>query len=1421
MRNFYSLFLGLALLCPILTAFGQSNVRTTQAEADDYMGNLDKSYVTSGILYNRAFPAASLNIFSSSEISNAGHWLESRAELYKGALNTSGILSTESLQSLIYQSNNEQHIVPIGISLVQLQEVNSTAVETDPNGTLRLKAGFASSQTFNTKQAVVASALVPSVPLGASNFQLPRWATFSNQAVGINNVVVNFGDGGAARTFTPGGLPVQVTYGNSGIKQLNFTITCSDGSQRTAISELEVLPNGRVNITYPYFDEISTVDSTRIEANISFQGYDEGVPYQGQGGVLTYYAAGRSQLRKPIILIDGFDPMDIRSGESFYLTNMRYTDTNGQPQNLGHKFRENTPGNGHDVLILNAPKYEYTSLMELICDVFNAYPVPPAGCWFENVKKYRAGGGDYIERNAMVLVKLIQTVNQQLQANGSSEKITIIGPSMGGLISRYALRYMEQNNINHNCKLWVSFDSPHHGANIPIGMQAMLVHMGTDMGLEGPRKAVEELLFVPAARQMLIHHYEGTVDEHPGGSPGFRDRFVETMNAMGFPQASCLRRVALNNGSKNGTNQNFPAGGQAMEIKAELTTLGSITCAFTAGLLCLAAKDRAFSMKVFTAPSGSNKGKVMDKSFLTFGWGGAERYVYGVGQPSVDILPGGYGEYFQLVVDQAKMKKWMYKTTGSVQFSTPSFIPSVSSFALKNLNRDWGASLSNINVQTDTPFDAVYAPDANERHTIITQAGVDFIRAQLAIADQGCTPGNYLPLPNGCYTIKAKHSGKLMQPENGSSGARIRQYGSNGQNNQIFQLESVNSDSYKIISQSTSKVWELAGGNTTSGTPIQQADWSGIYYQKWALRSVVDGSYTIGVSSKFGVGLADVEGVSGNDGAGLHFWGETNGDNQRFYFNSVSCGSTQANCDFNVAANNTNSNPPPGQSLQLIYGCSGNDCAGISYSWNGNGVNGNSSPLNISAPGSAGTYTYTVIASKSGCSNKTATTSITVSGGGGSGSFSQCLEAESNAGNGAITSDPNASSGQTRGEENNNNHYVDYAVNGVPSAGTYTVTLRYYASSGPSLNVQVNGGSAQTLNFPGTGSWNIVWTDRTFSVNLNPGSNTIRVQGIGDGSCRQDRICVTGGGTGCTPPNPPQLSANPSSINLGGSSTLLASNCSGAMNWSSGLGSSAFPTVSPTSTTTYAVTCTVNGCTSSAASVTVTVNGTSPSHFSQCIESELSGGNGAITDDPNASNGQTRGEENNYNHYVDYPVTGVPSAGTYYVKLRYYSSSNPVVSAQINGGSAQPVNLANGHSWNIVTMEQVFSVNLHAGSNTIRIQGTGGGSCRQDKICVNSSANARLGPEEFILSKQTEVDRLVISPNPSSGNFEVSFYLEKHRDAALSVVEVNGNIYLQKPLIGQGHQRERIILPPNVSGTFLIVLDRRNGFESKKAIVIK
>ncbi|MBO9616836.1 MAG: M4 family metallopeptidase [Dyadobacter sp.] len=521
---------------------------------------------------------------------------------------------------------------------------------------------------------------------------------------------------------------------------------------------------------------------------------------------------------------------------------------------------------------------------------------------------------------------------------------------------------------------------------------------------------------------------------------------------------------------------------------------------------------------------------------------------------------------------------------------------------------------------------------------------------------------------------------------------------------------------------------------------------------------------------------------------------------------------TQNPCNFNVSASNSNGNPAPGQGLQLLYSCTGGDCGGVSYAWSGNGVNGSTSPLSINAPGAIGSYTYTVTATRNGCGSKTATTSINVSSGG---ALNACIESENANGNGPISSDPNASNGQTRGAENNNNHYVDYTVTGVPSSGVYIVKLRYYSSSAPVVSVSVNGGGGQTVNLAHSGSWNIVWTEQSFNVNLNAGTNTIKIQGIGGGSCRQDRICVTGGG-GCNPPNPPSVNATPSTIDAGGSSTLSASNCNGTITWSNGLGNSGSVNVAPGATTTYYATCTVGGCTSSQAAVTVAVNG-SP-NFSQCKESELSAGTGAITSDPNASNGQTRGEENNGNHYVDYVITGVPAAGTYYMKLRYYSSVAPTVTVQVNGGNIQTVNLPHSGSWNIVWAEQTINVNLAAGNNTIRIQGAGGGSCRQDRICVNSNANARVSIGEQEAAPATG---LFVSPNPNSGQFEVSFYLKRGEKTELSVVDMRGNVHFRQMLSGEGIHRQKVSMSNIPSGTYLVQLKGETGSTSTRTVILK
>ena len=78
---------------------------------------------------------------------------------------------------------------------------------------------------------------------------------------------------------------------------------------------------------------------------------------------------------------------------------------------------------------------------------------------------------------------------------------------MGGQISRYALAYMEANNIEHNTRLWVSIDSPHLGANIPIGLQTLVRQVMSDNALA--QDFVNNHLGSAAAKQQLIEQLGG------------------------------------------------------------------------------------------------------------------------------------------------------------------------------------------------------------------------------------------------------------------------------------------------------------------------------------------------------------------------------------------------------------------------------------------------------------------------------------------------------------------------------------------------------------------------------------------------------------------------------------------------------------------------------------------------------------------------------------------------------------------------------------------------------------------------------------------------------------------------------------------------------------------------------------------------
>lgn len=79
--------------------------------------------------------------------------------------------------------------------------------------------------------------------------------------------------------------------------------------------------------------------------------------------------------------------------------------------------------------------------------------------------------------NSRVLEEVIKWVNAQKVISDSTEPNVLLGQSMGGVIGRYTLARMEQEDKTHDVRLFIAHDSPMQGANTPLAFQHFAIHM--------------------------------------------------------------------------------------------------------------------------------------------------------------------------------------------------------------------------------------------------------------------------------------------------------------------------------------------------------------------------------------------------------------------------------------------------------------------------------------------------------------------------------------------------------------------------------------------------------------------------------------------------------------------------------------------------------------------------------------------------------------------------------------------------------------------------------------------------------------------------------------------------------------------------------------------------------------------------------
>ncbi|RMA58896.1 alpha/beta fold hydrolase [Ulvibacter antarcticus] len=417
---------------------------------------------------------------------------------------------------------------------------------------------------------------------------------------------------------------------------------------------------------------------TGITATISYQGYDESQAYFGQGEYEIFADNVNGILDKPIIVLDGFDPGDSRD-----ITGL-YNSLGFGGQNIADILRDE----GFDIVILNAPQYTTNG-------------------------KAIDGGADYIQRNAMVLVEMINFINANKVGN---EELVVLGPSMGGLIGRYALSYMEQNSLDPETRLYISFDSPHRGANIPVSLQYLINYLADQIGDADAQAIVDNVLNSPAAKEMLFDHLLGhllagsTYEQDPSqllpiGAPGFRDAFQSELNALGFPLQ--VRNVSMINGSGNATTTGIPNAqviDTTLDLGAGITADVNLHFTPEAGLSNNVTDFQSFFVGV---PVGSFSAD-------------AESFGYTDG---IDSSPGGISSISSALGDGGG-NPIILAFIAALEQDDYSFIPTISSLAIDNED-DWYA-VPDIGGTHNSPFVNTFIPSENEEHVKVTQANAQF-----------------------------------------------------------------------------------------------------------------------------------------------------------------------------------------------------------------------------------------------------------------------------------------------------------------------------------------------------------------------------------------------------------------------------------------------------------------------------------------------------------------------------------------------------------------------------------------------------------------------------------------------------------------------------------------------------------------------
>jgi pimeloyl-ACP methyl ester carboxylesterase len=492
--------------------------------AQDKQYDLLKNKTQTNILYDRVFGVSNATQKRETPISS-GYFNQVFHEIqradYSQSLPKYDLIKSEA--KLGFVANQ----IPLAILISEFETIKKSAIQKgnaflNSNNQMELKPNVAN--PFDKHAIAIMAPLVSKSK--TTTFILKENFAFNTTNNAVSEVYLKT-NGTSTWTKIVYNQPFQLQLNEIGKQLINYKIVFANATVVEQSFEIEIQNKNVAQKNSNQQTQFAPNVVNAITSSIPFQGYGETAAYTGIGEYEIFMDNTNGILDKPIFLLDGFDPGDTRNTATIYNL-LNY----GTGQNLATDLR----AQGFDIIILNFPTYTQPTTTNVI-----------------------DGGADYIQRNAMIFVELLNQINAQ---KVGTEKNVVIGPSMGGLIARYALRYMEMNSLNSDTRLYISFDAPHLGANVPIGFQHLFNYMAYGpSAITAVQPIVDGLIKSSAAREMLIDHFEGHLQSGstfefntaaatllPFGAPNYRTAFQNELNIMGFP-------TTVRNGAGNGTTK--------------------------------------------------------------------------------------------------------------------------------------------------------------------------------------------------------------------------------------------------------------------------------------------------------------------------------------------------------------------------------------------------------------------------------------------------------------------------------------------------------------------------------------------------------------------------------------------------------------------------------------------------------------------------------------------------------------------------------------------------------------------------------------------------------------------------------------------------------------------------------------------------